>query len=54
MRESQAVEFMAEVQRLCFKYGAYCSVLTQSKPTLEHVKIEITAKVITKKLDITT
>ena len=45
MIEQQATAFLAQIETLCEKAGAYCDISLKKKPKLEHVKIEINVKV---------
>lgn len=45
MIEQQALAFLAQLETLCEKAGAYCDISLKKKPKLEHVRVEINIKV---------
>ena len=45
MNEQQAQALISKVRDICREYKAYCQIVLSEKPDLEHVKIEINAKV---------
>lgn len=45
MNEQQAQTLILKVREVCRECGAYLQVVMNEKPELEHVKIEINAKV---------
>ena len=45
MNEQQAQTLISKVRDICREHKAYCQIVLSEKPELEHVKIEINAKV---------
>jgi len=49
MTECQVNELMNKVEAICTQYGAYCKVVLNKRPKLDHVFIEISANVDNKR-----
>jgi Fe-S-cluster containining protein len=47
LKEQQAKTLIEKIRAACRECGAYCQVIMNEKPELEHVKIEVNAKVET-------
>ena len=45
MNMTQANTLLAQVEKACESVGAHCEISLKKKPRLEHIKIEINAKV---------
>jgi hypothetical protein len=45
MTEEKANQFLAELERLCDKYGAYCDLDIKKRPRLEHITATLNVKI---------